>query len=228
MGGILKRGTGNRGSERTRRSRAPTRAERVGDGGGTQPSLGYLRELGCLSRLEKVHPIWNAQPSVNRGHRIANHRAEGSKVILASKLAHLYGVSTKRLNEQVKRNPDRFPDDFAFRLTRAEQADLRSQTATSNGRGGERYLTWAFTEHGAIQAANVLNSEVAIEMGIMVVRAFVAMSGLKLSLPDIAGGLNDAHARLDKHDQIIDVVVNTLKSMGDADQKRRKRKIGFR
>ena len=152
----------------------------------------------------------------------------GRKVILASKLAHLYGVSTKRLNEQVKRNLERFPDDFAFRLTRAEQAALRSQIATSNGRGGERYLTWAFTEHGVIQAANVLNSDLAIKMGIMVVRVFVAMSGLKLSLPDIEAGLHQAHTRLDKHDQIIDAVVGTLKTLGETDQKRRKRKIGFK
>lgn len=152
----------------------------------------------------------------------------GRKVILASKLAHLYGVSTKRLNEQVKRNLERLPDDFAFRLTRAEQAALRSQIATSNGRGGERYLTWAFTEHGVIQAANILNSDLAIKMGIMVVRVFVAMSGLKLSLPDIEAGLHQAHTRLDKHDQIIDAVVGTLKSLGEADQKRPQRKIGFK
>jgi len=152
----------------------------------------------------------------------------GRKVILSSELARLYGVSTKRLNEQVKRNQVRFPDDFAFRLTRQEQDSLRSQIATSKGRGGDRYLPWAFTEHGAIQAANVLNSEPAIKMGILVVRVFVAISGLKLSLPDIEAGMREAHDRLDHHDQVIDAVVGTLKSLGDADRKRRKRKIGFK
>ena len=152
----------------------------------------------------------------------------GRKVILSSELARLYGVSTKRLNEQVKRNQVRFPDDFAFRLTRQEQDSLRSQIATSKGRGGDRYLPWAFTEHGAIQAANVLNSESAIKMGILIVRVFVAISGLKLSLPDIETGMREAHARLDHHDQVIDAVVGTLKSLGDADRKRRKRKIGFK
>ena len=152
----------------------------------------------------------------------------GRKVILSSELARLYGVSTKRLNEQVKRNQVRFPDDFAFRLTRQEQDSLRSQIATSKGRGGDRYLPWAFTEHGAIQAANVLNSESAIKMGILIVRVFVAISGLKLSLPDIEAGMREAHARLDHHDQVIDAVVGTLKSLGDADRKRRKRKIGFK
>jgi hypothetical protein len=105
---------------------------------------------------------------------------------------------------------------------------LRSQIATSKGRGGDRYLPWAFTEHGAIQAANVLNSELAIKMGILVVRVFVAVSGLKLNLPDIEAGVREAHARLDHHDRVIDAVVGTLKSLGEADTKRRRRKIGFK
>jgi hypothetical protein len=152
----------------------------------------------------------------------------GRKVILSAELASLYGVSTKRLNEQVKRNQERFPDDFAFRLTKQEHDSLRSQFATSKGRGGDRYLYWAFTQHGAIQAANVLNSELAIKMGILIVRVFVAVSGLKLSLPDIEAGVREAHARLDHHDRVIDAVVGTLKSLGEADTKRRHRKIGFK
>ena len=147
---------------------------------------------------------------------------------MASELARLYGVSTKRLNEQIKRNLDRFPEDFAFRLTLGELNSLRSQIATSNGRGGDRYLPWAFTEHGVIQAANVLNSDLAIRMGIMVVRVFVAISGLKLSLPNIEDSVREAHARLDNHDQVIDAVVGTLKSLSAADGKRRRRKIGFK
>ena len=152
----------------------------------------------------------------------------GRRVILASELARLYGVSTKRLNEQIKRNLDRFPDDFAFRLTSVELHSLRSQIATSNGRGGDRYLPWAFTEHGVLQAANVLNSDLAIRMGIMVVRAFVAISGLRLSLPSIEKSVRNAHARLDSHDQVIDAVVGTLKSLSAEDGKRRRRKIGFK
>ena len=152
----------------------------------------------------------------------------GRRVILASELAHLYGVSTKRLNEQIKRNLERFPDDFAFRLTREERDSLRSQIATSKGRGGDQYLPWAFTEHGVIQAANVLNSDLAIKMGIMVVRVFVAISGLKLSLPNLEDSVREAHARLDNHDQVIDAVVGTLKSLNAVDRKHRKRKIGFK
>ena len=151
----------------------------------------------------------------------------GRKVILAAELARLYGVSTKRLNEQIKRNLSRFPDDFAFRLTEEERDDLRSQIATSKGRGGDRSLPWAFTEHGVIQAANILNSELAIKMGIMVVRVFVAISGLKLALPKIEDSVREAHARLDNHDQVIDAVIGTLKSLSSVDDKRR-RKIGFK
>jgi hypothetical protein len=151
----------------------------------------------------------------------------GRKVILAAELARLYGVSTKRLNEQVKRNLARFPDDFAFRLTGEEREALRSHIATSKGRGGDRTLPWAFTEYGVIQAANILNSELAIKMGIMVVRAFVAISGLKLALPKIEDSVREAHARLDNHDQVIDAVIGTLKSLNSTDEKRR-RKIGFK
>ncbi|MGB8977174.1 MAG: ORF6N domain-containing protein, partial [Terriglobales bacterium] len=108
----------------------------------------------------------------------------GRKVILDSELAELYGVEVKRLNQQVKRNKERFPSDFVFRVN---EKDLRLQIATSKGasergakeenatRGGRRYLPFAFTEHGAIMAATVLNSKKAVEMSIFVVRAFVRM-----------------------------------------------------
>src|SRR6476620_5746965 len=98
------------------------------------------------------------------------------KVILDADLAELYGVPVKRLNEQLKRNPRRFPSDFLFTLTHAEYQHLRSQNATSSSaHGGRRYLPHALTEHGAIMAATVLNSKRAIEMSIFVVRAFVRM-----------------------------------------------------
>src|SRR6266404_5281020 len=98
------------------------------------------------------------------------------KVILDTDLAELYGVPVKRLNEQIKRNQERFPSDFMFQLNPEEQASLRSQSATSNqGRGGRRYAPYAFTEHGAIMAATVLNSERAVEMSVFVVRAFVRL-----------------------------------------------------
>jgi hypothetical protein len=102
----------------------------------------------------------------------------GTKVLLDSDLGDLYGVTTKRLNEQVRRNPARFPPDFMFRLTDQEFSRLRSQFATSNipsGRGGRRYAPYAFTEHGALMAANLLNTVRAIEVSVYVVRAFLRL-----------------------------------------------------
>ena len=99
----------------------------------------------------------------------------GLKVILDADLAKIYGVPTKRLNEQIKRNPARFPEDFVFQLTEEETNNLRSQFATSSLHGGRRYPPYVFTEHGSIMAATVLNSPKAIEMSVFVVRAFIKM-----------------------------------------------------
>src|SRR3972149_2605124 len=108
----------------------------------------------------------------------------GEKVMLDISLAELYGVTTKRLNEQVKRNADRFPSDFAFQLTAEEWENLKMKNNTANrsqiAPGSQkhrdpRFLPWAFTEHGAIMAANVLNSPQAVEMSVLVVRAFLKM-----------------------------------------------------
>lgn len=103
------------------------------------------------------------------------------KVMLDADLAALYGVTTGRFNEQVRRNLERFPPDFMFQLTSQELVALRSQFAISNpgaGRGGRRYLPYAFTEHGAIMAATMLNSPQAIELSVYVVRAFVRLRAL--------------------------------------------------
>jgi hypothetical protein len=104
------------------------------------------------------------------------HTLRGQRVILDTDLAQVYGVLTWRLNEQVKRNQERFPADFMFQLTDEENKSLTSQFAMSKkGRGGRRTLPYAFTEHGAIMAANVLNSPRAVQMSVFVVRAFVKM-----------------------------------------------------
>jgi hypothetical protein len=98
------------------------------------------------------------------------------RVILDTQLAELYGVPVKHLNQQIKRNWERFPSDFMFQVTGKEHEVLRSQIVTSkNGSGGRRYLPYAFTEHGAIMAATVLNSERAVQMSVFVVRAFVRL-----------------------------------------------------
>lgn len=125
-------------------------------------------------------------------HRIVVLR--GQKVLLDADLATLYGVETKRFNEQVKRNLARFPADFMFELTAEEFSALRSQFATSNalpsGRGGRRYLPRAFTEHGAIMAASVLNSPRAIDVSVYVVRAFVRLRELAITHRDLAQRLD--------------------------------------
>ncbi len=112
----------------------------------------------------------------------------GQRVLLDSDLAALYGVTTKRFNEQVKRNRDRFPPDFLLQLTEAEAESLRSQIATlKTGRGQHRkYTPLAFTEHGAIMAATILNSPRAVEMSVYVVRAFVRLREVLASHAELA------------------------------------------
>src|SRR5215208_5210566 len=103
----------------------------------------------------------------------------GQKVMMDFDLAELYGVPTKRLNEQASRNKKRFPEDFMFQLTKEEAEALRSQSATSKtGRGGRRYLPYAFTEQGVAMLSSVLNSEQAIEVNIAIMRAFVRLRQL--------------------------------------------------
>ena len=115
----------------------------------------------------------------------------GQKVMIDENLAALYGVETRRLNEQVRRNADRFPADFMFQLTAAEYAALISQNATSKpGRGGRRKLPLVFTEHGAIMAATVINSPRAVEASIYVVRAFVQLREALSSTRELATKLD--------------------------------------
>ena len=134
------------------------------------------------------------------------------KAILDNDLAELYGVSVKRLNEQVKRNRDRFPADFMFQLTTTEYDALRSQHATSK-RGGRRYLPYAFTEHGAIMAATVLNSERAVEMSIFVVRAFVRLREMVSNNQHIVAKLDELENRLEKHDADIQELIDAIKEL---------------
>jgi ORF6N domain len=131
----------------------------------------------------------------------------GVRVILDSDLAALYGVPTKRLNEQYRRNRKRFPADFAFQLSAEETDSLRSQIATSSSHGGRRYRPYAFTEYGALQAANILNSARAVQMSIFVVRAFAKMREALRGTPELARKLaaleKKLTARLDMHETAI-------------------------
>jgi hypothetical protein len=136
------------------------------------------------------------------------------RIILDSDLAELYNVPVKRLNEQLKRNPQRFPPDFAFTLTRAEYKNLRSQNATSSlMHGGRRYLPHAFTEHGAIMAATVLNSKRAVEMSIFVVRAFVQMRQGLVANQKVVSKLSELEERLDIHDSEIQNLMDAINEL---------------
>ena len=126
------------------------------------------------------------------------------KIMLDSDLAGLYGVQTKALNQAVKRHHKRFPKDFAFQLTRKEAERLRSQFVTSNGsRGGRRYLPFAFTEHGIAMLSSVLNSERAVQMNIVVVRAFIKLRDLMVSEASLAAKVGDLTSGQEKHSAIL-------------------------
>lgn len=170
-----------------------------------------------------------------------------TKVVLDADLAALYGVATFRLNEAVKRNASRFPEDFRFQLTKEEVANLRSQSATSSldpdgalrsqfailkksGRGQHRkFLPWVFTEHGALMAANVLRSEKAVEMSLYLVRAFVQMREALLANTTILKRLAEIDRRLIEHDSVLREVVERLQPLLDApdEDDAAKPKIGF-
>lgn len=152
----------------------------------------------------------------------------GHKVLLDSDLAELYGVPVKRLNEQVKRNPERFPADFVFQLAAKEYEFLRSQIATSNsGRGGRRYPPYAFTEYGAIMAATVLNSERAVEMSVFVVRAFVRLREAMANNRRIAVKLAELERRLKGHDAAIQEVIDAIQELMSPELPK-PRQIGFK
>lgn len=138
----------------------------------------------------------------------------GQKVILAFDLAALYGVATWRLNQQVKRNRPRFPEDFVFQLTLEEDRILTSQIARSKkGRGGRRIPPYAFTEHGVIMAAMVLNIPKAVEMSVRVVRAFVRLRQMLASHAELARKLAELEHKLEGHDEAIHNLFETIRQL---------------
>jgi hypothetical protein len=151
----------------------------------------------------------------------------GQRVMLDSDLAAIYGVTTKRLNEQLRRNHARFPIDFAFQLKREELTNLRSQFATSSFYGGRRYLPWVFTEHGAIMLASVLNSDVAIQASVRVVRAFVRLREMIAGNAQLAAKLAELERRLDSHDQAIAQLFAAIRHLLESPSQTKRREIGF-
>ncbi len=160
----------------------------------------------------------------------------GQRVILDADLAETYGVEARALNQAVKRNAQRFPEDFAFHLTAEEEAALRSQIVTldtgvedngtegtvnssqfvilKKGRGQHRkFLPWAFTEHGALMAANILRSDRAVQMSVFVVRAFVRQREQLSVNADVLRPLGEIDQKLLRHDDSIVAVLNIIKSL---------------
>jgi hypothetical protein len=165
----------------------------------------------------------------------------GQRVMLDDDLARLYGVPTKRLNESVKRNLRRFPADFMFELTAEEAAALRSQSATSKGRGGRRYLPRAFSEQGVAMLSSVLNSERAIAVNIEIMRAFVLMRRTLTANADLAKRLKVLEAEMAQHSaefghhkaetvRALKVVFDTLRALAAQaeEPEPKKEPVGFK
>ena len=170
------------------------------------------------------------------------HSVRGHRVILDSDLAAIYGVPTKRLNEQVKRNQKRFPADFMFQITREEAQSLRSQIATSsdepdsrsqfatlkNHRGRHRkYRSYAFTEHGALMAANVLNSPRAVAMSVYVIRVFVRIRETVIWNEVIEKRFSIIEKVLLEHDESLRKLLAQIKPLLMPGPEKSKKRIGF-
>jgi hypothetical protein len=152
----------------------------------------------------------------------------GQRVILAADLAKLFGVETKRLNEQVRRNRERFPTDFIFQLTPTEAVETsRSQTATLKQGQNLKYRPYAFTEHGAIMAANVLNSPQAVAMSVYVVRAFIQQREVLTANSTILKRLAEIDKTLLLHDSALRDVYQRLKPLLQPPPEPPRKKIGF-
>lgn len=159
----------------------------------------------------------------------------GQKVMFDADLAALYGIPTERLNEAVKRNLNRFPEDFRFQLNAAETCALRSQIAISNKnssinsmkeRGGRRYHPYVFTEHGVAMLSSVLRSERAVEMNIHIIRTFIRLREILATHKDLAVRMEKLEARQQRHGSIIEILVEEIKSI-KATPPPAKRRIGF-
>jgi len=151
----------------------------------------------------------------------------GNKVLLSMDLARLYGVSPKRLNEQVKRNVKRFPDDFMFQLNDDEYEILKSQFATSSWGGVRRANPYAFTEQGVAMLSSVLNSERAIQVNIVIMRAFVKLREILSTHKELAHKLAELEGKIEKHDTEIKAIFDAIRQLMAPPPDPPKPKIGF-
>lgn len=151
----------------------------------------------------------------------------GEKVIIDADLAHFYGVPTKRLNEQVKRNQQRFPTDFMFQLTADEKVEVVANCDHLSGLKFSKARPYAFTEHGAIMAASVLNTARAVEVSVFIVRAFVKLRETVLQHKELAQHIARLEKRIADHDQQVLSLVKALKQLIGPKPLPKRRRIGF-
>jgi ORF6N domain len=152
----------------------------------------------------------------------------GLRVMQDSDLAKIYGVTTGALNQALKRNIQRFPDDFAFQLSFKELENLMSQIVISSGNyGGRRKLPWVFTEHGAIMLASILNSERAVAMSVSVVRAFVLMREQLAASKELAQKLGELENRVSGHDESIQNLFEAIRQLIEPPLPENRKQIGF-
>jgi hypothetical protein len=152
----------------------------------------------------------------------------GQKVMIDTGLAELYQVSTANLNKAVKRNLSRFPEDFMFQLTAAEADSLRFQSEISKtGRGGRRYMPFAFTEHGVVMLSSVLKSERAVQMNLLIVRVSVRLREMLATHKELAHKMQELKRQQKNHGQQIAAVYTIVRRLMDPPRKR-KRSIGFK
>jgi hypothetical protein len=157
----------------------------------------------------------------------AIHVVRGQRIMLDSDLAKLYGVTTRALNQQVLRNQDRFPDDFAYQLTQQEFTNLMSQSVTSKrGRGGRRKLPWVFTEQGVAMLSSVLKSTTAVRVNIEIMRTFVRLRRLMATPGELVEQLTKLAETVQLHDHQIKLISEVLQKMLEPPAEPRKR-IGF-
>jgi len=172
-----------------------------------------------MKESEAIIPVGSIQ------QRILEIR--GIKTIVDADLAKFYGVETKRLNEQVRRNPERFPEDFMFQLTKEEKAELVAKCDHLSNIKYSSYLPYAFTEHGAIMAASILNTRRAAEVSVFVVRAFVALRQSIQEYKEIMQRLADLEIQSFSHGENIKAIIKAIGKLAEPKPVPEKRKIGF-
>jgi hypothetical protein len=178
-----------------------------------------LKELIKVSAAKAMIPVGKIEQRI--------FLIRGEKVIIDTDLAGFYGVPTKRLNQQVKRNRGRFPDDFVFQLTAEEKAEVVAKCDHLTKLKYAKTLPYAFTEHGAIMAAGVLNSERAVEVSIFIVRAFVRLRRAISEHKELAGKIAQLERHLGDHDEAIIILIQAIKQLMSPVLPPKRRRIGF-